>query len=69
MNSGGRFSIRLFHDIAPLLFENLLFGLIGDQFEDSDGVVGGVIAIRPNEALLSVWVEEETEAVKSGQLK
>lgn len=43
--------------------------MIGDQFEDSDSVVGCVVSHRNGEDILGVWVEEEGEAVKSGQLR
>jgi translation initiation factor 4E len=61
--------LRLVHQITPILFETLLFGLIGDQFEESDNVVGCVLSKRNGEDILSVWVEEEGESVKSGQLR
>ena len=51
--------MRLVHAITPILFETLLFGLIGDQFEESDNVVGCVLSKRNGEDILSVWVEEE----------
>lgn len=67
--SGGKFTIRLVHQITPVLFESLLFAMIGDQFEESDSVVGCVVSHRNGEDILGVWVEEEGEAVKSGQLR
>jgi len=69
IDSGGKFTLRLVHPVTPILFETLLFGLIGDQFEESDNVVGCVLSKRGTEDILSVWVEEEGESVKSGQLR
>jgi translation initiation factor 4E len=67
---GGRFTIKLVQPITPILFETLLFGMIGDQFEESDSVVGCVVSKRsPDGDILSVWVEGEGESVKSGQLR
>ena len=43
--------------------------MIGDQFEENDSVVGCVVSHRVGEDMLSVWVEEEGESVKSGQLR
>lgn len=43
--------------------------MIGDQFEESERVVGCVLSVRQTEDLISVWVEEEGEAVKSGSLR
>jgi translation initiation factor 4E len=43
--------------------------LIGDQFEESDGVVGCVLSVRQTEDILSVWVEEEGEGVRGGLLR
>jgi translation initiation factor 4E len=69
IGSGGKFTLRLVHPVTPILFETLLFGLIGDQFDESDNVVGCVLSKRGPEDILSVWVEEEGESVKSGQLR
>lgn len=52
-----------------MLFESLLFALIGDQFEESDGVVGCVLSVRQSEDILSVWVEEEGDSVRNGSLR
>nr|XP_018266437.1 uncharacterized protein I303_00412 [Kwoniella dejecticola CBS 10117]OBR88595.1 hypothetical protein I303_00412 [Kwoniella dejecticola CBS 10117] len=69
MRDGGKFTIRLVHPITPLLFENLLLALIADQFEETDHVVGCVLSVRQTEDILSVWVEEENDSVRSGALK
>ena len=68
-SSGGKFTLRLQHPITPVLYESLLFGLIGDQFEEADGVVGCVLSARQSEDILSVWVEEEGESVRNGSLR
>ena len=46
-----------------------MFALLGDQFDDSEAVVGCVLSVRQMEDILSVWVEEEGEGVRSGVLK
>lgn len=46
-----------------------MFSLIGDQFDESDNVVGCVLSVRQTEDIMSVWVEEEGEAVRSGALR
>ncbi|WWC85575.1 uncharacterized protein L201_000439 [Kwoniella dendrophila CBS 6074] len=69
MRDGGKFTIRLVHPITPLLFENLLLALVGDQFDETDNVVGCVLSVRQAEDILSVWVEEESDSVRSGALK
>lgn len=68
-NSGGKFTIRLLHPVTPALYEALLFSLIGDQFDEADNVVGCVLSVRQTEDILSVWVEEEGETVRSGALR
>lgn len=68
-NSGGKFTLRLLHPITPVLYESLLFALIGDQFDSSDGVVGCVLSVRQSEDILSVWVEEEGDSVRNGALR
>lgn len=52
-----------------MLHESLLFALIGDQFDDEDRVVGCVLSARQSEDLISVWVEEEGETLRSGALR
>ncbi|WRT63544.1 uncharacterized protein IL334_000449 [Kwoniella shivajii] len=69
MRDGGKFTIRLLHPVTPLLFESLLLALIGDQFDETDNVVGCVLSVRQAEDILSVWVEEESDSVRSGALK
>ena len=67
--SGGKFTLRLAHPVTPILYETLLLSLLGDQFDDADGVVGCVLSVRLVEDILSVWVEEEGDSVRSGELK
>ncbi|GMK57704.1 hypothetical protein CspeluHIS016_0405380 [Cutaneotrichosporon spelunceum] len=67
--NGGKFTIRLLHPVTPVLYESLLFALIGDQFDESDNVVGCVLSVRQTEDILSVWVEEEGDSVRSGALR
>jgi translation initiation factor 4E len=43
--------------------------MVGDQFDEEDTVVGCVLSVREKEDILSVWVEEEGEPVKSGALR
>ncbi|EIW67875.1 hypothetical protein M231_05431 [Tremella mesenterica] len=69
MRDGGKFTLRLVHPITPLLYESLLLALLGDQFEEADSVVGCVLSVRQSEDILSVWVEQEGEGVRSGSLK
>ncbi|ORY31941.1 translation initiation factor eIF 4e-like domain-containing protein [Naematelia encephala] len=69
MRDGGKFTLRLLKPITPLLFESLVLALIGDQFEESDAVVGCVLSVRDREDILSLWVEEEADGVRSGALK
>nr|ODN86346.1 hypothetical protein L203_04047 [Cryptococcus depauperatus CBS 7841] len=69
MREGGRFTIRLVYPIIPVLYESLLLALIGDQFDESDSVVGCVLSMRQQEGILSVWVEEESGSVRNGSLK
>ncbi|OWZ68750.1 hypothetical protein AYX15_00478 [Cryptococcus neoformans] len=69
MRDGGRFTIRLVHPIVPVLYESLLFSLVGDQFDEADNVVGCVLSMRQAEGILSVWVEDEGENVRNGSLR
>eukprot|EP00043_Microstomoeca_roanoka_P015637 m.156745 g.156745 ORF g.156745 m.156745 type:complete len:195 (-) comp16299_c7_seq1:646-1230(-) len=52
---GGKLVIRLRKGLAARCWENILFALIGEQFDVGDDICGAVLAIRPREDLLSVW--------------
>ncbi|QRV74001.1 eukaryotic translation initiation factor 4E type 2 [Ceratobasidium sp. AG-Ba] len=57
---GGKWSIRLRKGVADRLWEDLILGLIGDQYEDEDEVCGCVLSVRIQEDILSVWNKEES---------
>ncbi len=43
------------------LWEDAVLALIGDQFEDDEGIVGMVLSSRSQEDILSVWSDREGE--------
>ena len=54
--SGGKWIVRLRKGVADRYWEDLLFGMIGDQFaEVSEEVCGAVLSMRNGEDILSIW--------------
>lgn len=61
---GGKWIVRLKKGVADRYWEDLLFGIIGDQFGDaSDEVCGAVLSVRNGEDILSVWARNDGSRV------
>lgn len=43
------------------LWEDSILALIGDQFDEEEGIVGMVLSVRGQEDILSVWSDRERE--------
>ena len=53
---GGKWIIRLKKGVADRYWEDLLLGIVGDQFaEAGEEVCGAVLSVRSGEDVLSVW--------------
>ena len=53
---GGKWIVRLKKGVADRYWEDLLLGIVGDQFaEAGDEVCGAVLSVRGGEDVLSVW--------------
>jgi len=53
---GGKWIVRLRKGIADRYWEDLLLGIVGDQFaEAGDEICGAVLSVRTGEDVLSVW--------------
>ena len=53
---GGKWIIRLKKGVADRYWEDLLLGVVGDQFaEAGEEVCGAVLSVRSGEDVLSVW--------------
>mmetsp|Transcript_35201 Transcript_35201/g.60281 ORF Transcript_35201/g.60281 Transcript_35201/m.60281 type:complete len:204 (-) Transcript_35201:34-645(-) len=57
---GGKWIIRLKKGIATKFWEDLVFAVIGGQFEVGDEICGIVISIRYQEDIISVWNRHAT---------
>jgi len=71
---GGKWIIRLKKGVADRLWEDMVLGVIGDQFraqgdgESEDGeICGCTISVRQNEDIISLWnrTGENLAAVKA----
>lgn len=55
---GGKWILRLKKGVADRYWEDLLLGMIGDQFmEAGEEVCGAVVSVRPGEDVISVWTK------------
>ena len=53
---GGKWILRLKKGVVDRYWENLLLGIVGDQFaEAGEEVCGIVLSIRSGEDVLSIW--------------
>lgn len=66
---GGKWIIRLRKGIADRLWEDLVLGIIGDQFEEEDEICGCVLSVRTQEDILSVWNKNEKDSVARGRIR
>lgn len=57
--NGGKWVLRLRKGVADRLWEDAILALIGDQFDEEDGIVGMVLSSRSQEDILSVWSDRE----------
>lgn len=58
--AGGKWILRLRKGVADRLWEDLVLGVVGDQFvgpdgEGADELCGCTISVRPTEDIISVW--------------
>ncbi|KAJ9116350.1 hypothetical protein QFC22_004791 [Naganishia vaughanmartiniae] len=49
------------HPLKHELWEDSILALIGDQFDEEEGIVGMVLSVRGQEDILSVWSDRERE--------
>jgi translation initiation factor 4E len=53
--NGGRWVIRINKGYANKLWEDLILGMIGEQFDYENEINGIVISIRQNGDTISIW--------------
>jgi translation initiation factor 4E len=57
---GGKWTIRLKKGVIDRYWEDLVMGLIGNQFaEASDEVCGAVLSVRSGEDIVSIWTKND----------
>jgi len=66
---GGKWIVRLRKGVADRLWEDLVLGIIGDQFEEDDAVCGCVLSVRVQEDILSVWHRDEKNTAAKNRIK
>eukprot|EP00668_Euglena_longa_P038195 GGOE01049183.1.p1 GENE.GGOE01049183.1~~GGOE01049183.1.p1 ORF type:complete len:218 (-),score=63.75 GGOE01049183.1:174-803(-) len=65
---GGHWIVTMKKPVAKLdtLWEQLLYALVGEQFEDPH-VVGVVVQVRCKEDVLSIWLSDKASKFKAGE--
>jgi translation initiation factor 4E len=58
---GGKWIVRLPKGLASRYWEDLILGVIGEQFEVGDEICGAVISIRYQEDIISLWTRNATD--------
>ncbi len=58
---GGKWSIRVPKSHTNKTWEDLILGLIGEQFSNEDEIVGIILSIKPNQDLIQVWNKSGTD--------
>eukprot|EP00350_Pseudokeronopsis_sp_OXSARD2_P005719 CAMPEP_0170559378 /NCGR_PEP_ID=MMETSP0211-20121228/42316_1 /TAXON_ID=311385 /ORGANISM="Pseudokeronopsis sp., Strain OXSARD2" /LENGTH=67 /DNA_ID=CAMNT_0010872339 /DNA_START=290 /DNA_END=493 /DNA_ORIENTATION=+ len=53
--NGGRWQIPIAKGYGNIVWENLILGFIGEQFNVEDEINGIVITIKPNVDTISIW--------------
>ncbi|GHJ90357.1 hypothetical protein NliqN6_6759 [Naganishia liquefaciens] len=66
--NGGKWVLRLRKGVADRLWEDSILSLIGDQFDEEEGIVGMVLSVRGQEDILSVWSDREREGGTGSEL-
>lgn len=51
------------------MWEDMTLALIGDQFDEDEGIVGIVLSVRGQEDILSVWSDREVVAGGASALR
>jgi translation initiation factor 4E len=67
--NGGKWIIRLRKGVSDRLWEDLIVAVIGDQFENEDGVCGCVLSVRSNEDILSIWNRDDKDADAKARIR
>jgi len=57
---GGKWIVRLRKGLASKCWEDLLLGVVGEQFDVGDEICGVVISIRFQEDIISLWNRNAT---------
>jgi translation initiation factor 4E len=67
--SGGKWILRLRKGVADRLWEDLVLGVIGEQFDEEDEICGCVLSVRSQEDILSVWNRDEKDSVACNRIR
>lgn len=54
---GGRFTLRLNKGFSNKVWEDLVLGMIGEQFDAENEIHGVIVSVRHNLDTISVWIK------------
>lgn len=66
---GGKWIVRLRKGVVVRFWENLVFALIGEQFDVDDEICGAVVSSRFHEDILSVWNRTSSKSEVTMKIK
>ena len=67
---GGKYIIRLCKGVAAKFWEDLILGVVMDQFYDAgDQLCGIVLSVRSHEDILSIWTKDESNTTENIAVK
>jgi translation initiation factor 4E len=66
---GGRWSIRVPKTHTNKYWEDLLLGMIGEQFRVENEILGIAISLRPNQDTISLWLRSGKDKEKIESIK
>ncbi|KAJ5068663.1 eukaryotic translation initiation factor 4e class ii 2b [Anaeramoeba ignava] len=68
--NGGKWILRLKKQLASRFFEDMILGLIGEQFEVEDKEICGIaLSVRQNEDILSIWNKTSQNNQTNNQIR
>jgi translation initiation factor 4E len=65
----GKWMIRLKKGLASLYWEELIFAMVGEQFDVGNEICGAVISMREKEDVISVWNNTADNIEATGRIK
>jgi translation initiation factor 4E len=66
---GGKWMVRLKKGISSRYWEDIVFAIIGEQFDVGHEICGAVCSVRNNEDIISVWNKNAENAEATNKIR